>query len=289
MAPKVKTIKELAKEELYRQIEAARVRGEGYKTLTARELHDDVEAHFPPEYSRNQMPSVSNAMQEVRSELPADMVTVDYSPNKGQGGALKMTFKTASPQNAEDVLVFTCQKLEQFKKYGGTGWWKCDPKRVGKARRIILYHNAHDPRQPGNEAQHGKPFLVATIRDVLRADDGRYLMRFERFAEIEGGPRDWSGRNPVQYGNLGEVDLQYVDGEDVGESDDTGSWEEMGEVAFQEAQEARRIWDIETGSVEPEPVALQKRTAGEVVADYRAKISEELGVPPENIRISIDL
>ena len=57
----------------------------------------------------------------------------------------------------EIVVIFTCKTPDDIREVGGSGWWKVDPARVQAAGRVLLVHNAHDPRQRGNTEQHGQP------------------------------------------------------------------------------------------------------------------------------------
>ena len=184
----------------------------------------------------------------------------------------------------EIVVIFTCKTPDDIGEVGGSGWWKVDPARVQAAGRVLLVHNAHDPRQRGNPERHGKPFLHATVRDVLQAEDGRWLIRFGEQAEA-GGAFRWPGyRNPVAYMDEDEV-LDALD-----------DWRMGGDARgrFAEAQAARRAWDeahgkrADSNSRRAGPKSGPPRSFGAAIEAHRSQLAGELGVEPGKVRIVIE-
>jgi hypothetical protein len=185
---------------------------------------------------------------------------------------------------AEIVVIFTCKTPSDVRKVGGSGWWKVDPVRVKAAGRVLLVHNAHDPRQRGNPERHGQPFLHATVRDVRQDEDGRWLIQFGEQAEV-GGAFRWPGyRNPVA----------YMDEHNVLGALEIAAWEETPEVAFVEAQEARRAWDKAHGKRpdgSPRPTRLKPgspHSLSAVIEAHRSQLAQELGIEPGKVRIVIE-
>ncbi|UWQ20115.1 hypothetical protein [Jannaschia sp. W003] len=186
---------------------------------------------------------------------------------------------------SEVVIIFTCKSLKDILAIGGTGWWRVDAARVRHAGRVVVVHNAHDGRKPGDPEKHGHPFLYATVRQVRQDDDGRWLIQFDKYAET-GGEFRWPGfRNPVV----------YMDGDELLPQLEIGDWQEMPEIAFEEAQRTREQWDEEHGhkgtpGMPKEAGALPKTGSsfGEVIARHRGRLAEDLGVDPEKVRIVIE-
>jgi hypothetical protein len=186
----------------------------------------------------------------------------------------------------EIVVIFTCKTPEDLMEVGGSGWWKINAARVRAAGRVLLVHNANDPRQPGDPKRHGQAFLYATVRGVRQDDkDGRWLIQFSKCAKT-GGAFRWPGyRNPVAYMDEGEV-LGALD---------IGEWQEMPEIAFTQAQAARRAWDQAHGGGEelsrPEPsgvLSISPRSFGAAIEAHRSQLAEELGIDPTKIRIVLE-
>jgi hypothetical protein len=130
----------------------------------------------------------------------------------------------------EMMVVFTMKPKARIIQFGGCGWWKCQRTRASAAKGILITHNAHDRRWPGEPPRHGMPVLIGKVRDVLADTDGRFLIRFSAYADVRGSFR-WPGaRNPLTY-------LPYPK---VIEALSIGSWQEMPEVPFSVAQKLRQ-------------------------------------------------
>lgn len=179
---------------------------------------------------------------------------------------------------SEIVVIFTCKTRKDIMEVGGAGWWKIDPTRVTTAGRVLLVHNANDPRQRGDQDRHGQAFLSGTVRHVRQDEDGRWLIQFEEYAEVEGSFR-WPGyRNPVA----------YMDADEVLGSVEAGEWQRMPEVGFPDAQAARRAWDAARGGRKAPSAASGSRSFGAVIEEHRQHLAEELGVDPQKVRIVIE-
>ena len=131
------------------------------------------------------------------------------------------------------MIIFTSKKTDDVARLGGTGWWKVNPVRAQNSRYVVLTHNAFDKRRPGDSDRHGEAFMVATIRDVLQDEDGRWLIQFDLFSEASTGLK-WPGyRNPIT----------YVDTDDVIDELENADWRKADNVPFEKAQSIRRRED----------------------------------------------
>jgi hypothetical protein len=182
------------------------------------------------------------------------------------------------------LVIFTSKKLENVVELGGTGWWKVDPVKARSATHVVLTHNAFDKRRPGDPGRHGDAYLVATIRDVLQDDDGRWLLQFDEYAKTDAGLK-WPGyRNPVNYADT-EKTLSQLE---------VSEWQTMPTVTFEDAQSVRRRDDASTSRMQARQRGDAKSTAkgrlsfGEIIELHREQLAADLGVDPASVRISIE-
>lgn len=182
------------------------------------------------------------------------------------------------------LIIFTSKKLHDIVELGGTGWWKIDPHKARSATHVVLTHNAHDKRRPGDPERHGDAFLVASTRDVIQDEDGRWLIQFDAFAETNSGLK-WPGyRNPVNYANTEET-LQQLE---------VGEWTPMRTVPFDEAQSLRRRDDASVARMKAglasggKPGKSEVPSFGETIEAYRENLAAELGVDPSSVRITVE-
>lgn len=106
----------------------------------------------------------------------------------------------------EEVLaVFTAKSVEACLAVGGTQSWKLDRGHAKRCHYAILCRNAYTDWGDGKEP-HGTAFMIGQIADVVpSADDGRWLVTFDRYARIDL-PNIWKGwRNPVRYTTFEEL------------------------------------------------------------------------------------
>lgn len=176
------------------------------------------------------------------------------------------------------VGILTCKSLEDIIEAGGSGWWKIDPAKVKAAGKVLIMHNAHDKRAPGDPSLHGKPLILATVADVHRDEDGRYLIQFSEFAEVTSEGFSWPGyRNPVTYLNDDEV-MRHLQ---------VGEWQEMPSVPFAQAQNVRQAWDAQHQPSAKQSMPAQ-RSFGQILEHHRAQIASELGVDFDAVRITVE-
>lgn len=184
------------------------------------------------------------------------------------------------------LLIFTSKQRHNIIELGGTGWWKVDPVKARKATHVILVHNAHDRMRTGDPGRHGQSFMIATIRNVVQDEDGRWLIQFDEFADTDAGI-EWPGyRNPVT----------YVDSDETLGQLSIGNWERMAPVSFEDAKGYRRRDDASVSRMEAragasninDEAAIGAMTFGQIIDHHRALLAAELDVDLGAVRISIE-
>lgn len=184
------------------------------------------------------------------------------------------------------LLIFTSKQRDDIIELGGTGWWKVDPVKARKASHVILVHNAHDRMRSGDDARHGQSFMIATIRDLVQDEDGRWLIQFDEFATTDAGV-EWPGyRNPVTYVDSDETLGQLT----------LGDWEKMAPVSLENAKDCRRRDDASVSRMETRTGTLSTNdeapigsmTFGQIIDHHRALLASDLGVDLGAVRISIE-
>ncbi len=185
------------------------------------------------------------------------------------------------------LMILTSKQHEDVVALGGTGWWKVDPVKVRRVSHVILTHNAYDRRRPGDPERHGQSFMIATIRDVLQDEDGRWLIQFDEFADTDSGVR-WPGhRNPVT----------YTDGDEMLGQLSVGEWQPMQHVDLEDAQALRRRDDASVARMKSRGDATQVDdqspveglSFGQIIDHHRKQLARDLGVDPAAVRISIEV
>ena len=102
------------------------------------------------------------------------------------------------------VIVFTRKSLAQLLRYGGTGDWVADQKRIKKCRYVICTHH-DDWESDDHSVEPGAAFVIGKVSGVTMvpspATGGeRAVIHFSEYAEVRV-PNVWTGnRNPVAYG-----------------------------------------------------------------------------------------
>ena len=113
------------------------------------------------------------------------------------------------------VIVFTAKDLSELFRIGGSGNWKLDSERVKKCDYAILTANKHHKKSTPSGYDHGAAFLIGKISgvspeaydDLGEREDGRWIIRFSEYAELDI-PSFWEGfRNPVKYADISDLDV----------------------------------------------------------------------------------
>ncbi len=106
------------------------------------------------------------------------------------------------------VMVLTNKSIARLCKAGGSGDWALNSKRVMKTQYLICCRNRFHKEAP-TDVPHGAGFFIAKITDVVPVPSnvGRWMVKFEEYAEISM-PDLWAGgRNPVRYTDLDELKI----------------------------------------------------------------------------------
>jgi hypothetical protein len=121
------------------------------------------------------------------------------------------------------VMVFTSKSLETMKQEGGSGNWAANKDRIKHAKWIVATRNQKSGWTQGTEG-HGSAFLIGRVSGIKQApapESNRFVVVFDRYAELNL-PDAWTGdRNPVAYTDLGTLGinpdaLEWKDFEGVG-------------------------------------------------------------------------
>jgi hypothetical protein len=115
----------------------------------------------------------------------------------------------------DTVIVFTAKNLADTFRQGGSGNWKLNSERVKKCSYAILTANKHHKKSIPSGYEHGSAFLIGKISgvtpdaydDLGEREDGRWIIRFSEYAELNI-PSFWKGfRNPVKYADISDLDV----------------------------------------------------------------------------------
>jgi hypothetical protein len=162
------------------------------------------------------------------------------------------------------VMVFTSKSLETMEQEGGSGNWAANKDRIKRAKWIVATRNKKSGWTQGDE-DHGSAFLIGRVAGIKPApppESNRFVVVFDRYAELNL-PNAWTGhRNPVTYTDLATLG---IDPEKL-------EWKEFIGAAG----------DLEH-SVVP------GITPGTVIDQARAMIAHALSINPEAVKITVSL
>ncbi|BEP60028.1 hypothetical protein GmRootV213_05820 [Variovorax sp. V213] len=105
------------------------------------------------------------------------------------------------------VCVLTARGIERILAEGGSQAWVLDAKRARKREYVVCVQNRGFKDDWGHvSAPHHTAFLVGRLKDVVRSSEegseGRWILTFSEYAEVDM-PDAWPGfRNPVLYTDL---------------------------------------------------------------------------------------
>ena len=120
------------------------------------------------------------------------------------------------------VMVFTSKSLETMKQEGGSGNWAANKGRIKHAKWIVATRNQKSSWTQGTE-EHGSAFLIGRVSGIKQApapESTRFVIMFDRYAELNLLDA-WTGdRNPVAYTDLETlgIDPDKLDWKDFGGS-----------------------------------------------------------------------
>jgi hypothetical protein len=104
----------------------------------------------------------------------------------------------------DTVMVFTSKSFKTMTIEGGSGNWAANKSRIGHVKWLVATRN-HKSTWTQGEEDHGSAFLIGRVTGVKPApvpEEGRFIVVFDRYAEINI-PDAWTNnRNPVAYTSL---------------------------------------------------------------------------------------
>jgi hypothetical protein len=98
------------------------------------------------------------------------------------------------------VVVFTGESLQDLRQERSSGHWKASRSRLCRRNWIVATRNRHAVWS-AQDVEHGTAFMVGHISGIKDSSKrpGRYIIEFDRYAEINL-KRAWPGnQNPVTY------------------------------------------------------------------------------------------
>lgn len=152
------------------------------------------------------------------------------------------------------VVVFTRKSIPEMFAAGGTGDWVADRTRVEKCQYVVATRNLEGSSD--SKFAHGAGFVIGRILSTVPVEEGRILIKFAEYAEIN--VRDvWKGnRNPVAYGTVEEL---------LPESDLDGlDWKPF-----------------------PHELVEPPKVKPLTIPEAKAGLAAHLGIPPDAIEITI--
>jgi hypothetical protein len=155
----------------------------------------------------------------------------------------------------DTVMVFTSKSLETMRLEGGTGNWAAKEERLKHSKWVIATRNQKSDWAQGEEP-HGSAFLIGRVSGVQPApapEEGRFVIGFDRYAELNIANAWTNNRNPVAYTSL---DALGIDPEKLD-------------------------WDVLPGETSSKPRI--------VIDQARLMIAQALSIAPEAVKITVDL
>ena len=159
------------------------------------------------------------------------------------------------------VMVFTSKSLETMKQEGGSGNWAAKKDRIKHARWIVATRNQKSGWTQGEEG-HGSAFLIGRVSGIKSApapESNRFVIVFDRYAELKVA-NAWTGdRNPVAYTDLVTLGI----------NPDELDWKEFGAASLESVEG--------TG------------TPAAVIDHARMLVANAFSVSPDAVKITVSL
>jgi hypothetical protein len=108
------------------------------------------------------------------------------------------------------VAVFTNRGLHRLLAEGGTQAWSLQPDRVKKLKYVVCTQNRDDGEWGAPTHDQGQGFLIGKISGVEPSPEGRegrYIILFKEYAEINVPSMAYQWRNPVRYIELNDFSI----------------------------------------------------------------------------------
>lgn len=100
------------------------------------------------------------------------------------------------------LAVFTNRGLHRLLQEGGTQAWALNPENAKKMTYVVCTQNRNDGEWGEPTHEQGQGFLIGKISSVdpsPEGREGRYIVRFSEYAEINKPEMAHDWRNPVRY------------------------------------------------------------------------------------------
>ena len=160
------------------------------------------------------------------------------------------------------LAIFTGKVTPTILEVGGSQSWTLDRNKARQCDYAVLFFNDHAPWSTRGYTEHGQAFFVGHISDVVQSQEtpDRWLVTFDRYAEVKG-VAEWGGwRNPIRYATLDEL------GVDIAKLD------------FKPMPERQRETEVQEPSASAAPLTIEAAKAG---------LAATFGVKPDAIEIVI--
>jgi hypothetical protein len=108
------------------------------------------------------------------------------------------------------VAVFTNRGLNRLLAEGGTQAWSLQPERAKKLKYVVCTQNRDDGEWGAPTHAQGQGFLIGKISGVEPSPEGRegrYIILFDEYAEIDVSNMAYQWRNPVRYIELNDFGI----------------------------------------------------------------------------------
>ena len=164
------------------------------------------------------------------------------------------------------IAVFTANSRGEILEVGGSSSWVVAEKQARRREFLVCIRNAREVDFPGHEP-HGTAFLVGRISGLERNGQDRkgmprWLIKLSDHAEADY-PEKWGEwRNPVKYTTLEELGI------------------DLKKLKFKPMPAPTKVL---TPLAPPE----RSKTGGLTIAEAKAGLALQFGVPPEAIEIVI--
>jgi hypothetical protein len=164
------------------------------------------------------------------------------------------------------IAVFTANSRDEILQVGGSGSWVVAEKQARRRELLVCIRNAREVDFHDHEP-HGTAFLVGRISGLKpygtdRKGMQRFVIEISEYAVVDY-PEAWGEwRNPVKYTTLEELGIDLKD------------------LKFKPVPTPTKVLP------QPTPPSAPK-TGGLTIAEAKAGLALQFGVPPEAIEILI--
>ena len=164
------------------------------------------------------------------------------------------------------IAVFTANSRDEILAVGGSAAWVVAEKQARRREFLVCIRNARDVDFPDHEP-HGTAFLVGRIKGLKshgidRKGMPRWIIEISEYADVDY-PEKWGEwRNPVKYTTLEDLGI------------------EQKKLKFKPMPAPTKVL---TPPAPPE----RSKPGGLTIAEAKAGLALQFGVPPEAIEIVI--